>query len=261
MIKKIRHTVNTFDRFSIHYDILMIILSIGVIINLILESKTNLSSSEISMIAIFDKGVWSIFIIDYIVRLLLANDRKSFIKQNIIDLIAIIPFDVFFQGFRSLRLLKLSYIIRCFAYLTRAYIRIKAILKTNSFDHVLKFTFIIIFLCSVLITYTEDMSFGDALWLSFVTTTTVGYGDIAPHSFLGRIVAAILMIVGIGFLSTLTGTISTFFMNATSRQDYKKDEINHIIEKLNNFKNLSIDDLNSIHNVLVALKKSEIHKN
>jgi len=45
------------------------------------------------------------------------------------------------------------------------------------------------------------MSFSDALWWSFVTTTTVGYGDLSPVSGTGRFIASLLMIVGIGLIS------------------------------------------------------------
>ncbi|MFZ5969024.1 MAG: ion channel [Bacillota bacterium] len=42
-----------------------------------------------------------------------------------------------------------------------------------------------------------------------------GYGDISPVTGLGRIIAAFLMIIGIGFIGMLTGTIATFFLDKT----------------------------------------------
>ncbi len=58
--------------------------------------------------------------------------------------------------------------------------------------------------------YYEKMTFPDALWWSYVTATTVGYGDLSPVSTGGRIIASLLMLTGIGFLSLLTGTIASF---------------------------------------------------
>lgn len=53
---------------------------------------------------------------------------------------------------------------------------------------------------------------GDAAWWSIVTVTTVGYGDIYPTTPGGRIVAAAVMIVGIGFLGMFTAAIASIFI-------------------------------------------------
>jgi|TARA_B100001540_G_scaffold299162_1_gene303363 voltage-gated potassium channel Kch len=54
-------------------------------------------------------------------------------------------------------------------------------------------------------------SFGDAMWWAIVTTTTVGYGDFSPVDPLSRIVAAFLMLVGIGLVGSLAATMSQLF--------------------------------------------------
>ena len=51
----------------------------------------------------------------------------------------------------------------------------------------------------------------NAFWWTIVTITTVGYGDYAPQSFYGRVLAIFLMLAGIGLVSTVTGTISSIF--------------------------------------------------
>jgi len=54
-----------------------------------------------------------------------------------------------------------------------------------------------------------EMDYGDALWWSVVTMTTVGYGDISPETPGGRIVGMCVMLLGIGFLGLLTATIAS----------------------------------------------------
>ncbi len=60
---------------------------------------------------------------------------------------------------------------------------------------------------------------GDAIWWSFVTVTTVGYGDLYPQSVGGRIVGVVVMIFGIGFLGMFTATIASIFVERKMRQD------------------------------------------
>jgi voltage-gated potassium channel len=66
---------------------------------------------------------------------------------------------------------------------------------------------------------TKDVpSTWDGIWWAVVTVTTVGYGDIQVKSVDGRIVAMVVMLVGIGFLSVLTASIASVFVK-TDRGD------------------------------------------
>ena len=68
------------------------------------------------------------------------------------------------------------------------------------------------------------------------------------------------MIVGIGFLSILTGTIATFFMNQMSQNkslDYTHKEVRLVIEQLNDFDHLSTQDLTLMWSTLLRLKKEQ----
>ena len=57
-----------------------------------------------------------------------------------------------------------------------------------------------------------EKGFLDWLWWSIVTMTTVGYGDITPGSWSGKMIGVVLMFFGIGILSMLTATIASFFV-------------------------------------------------
>jgi voltage-gated potassium channel len=54
---------------------------------------------------------------------------------------------------------------------------------------------VLIVVCATLYHFVEDRAFGDALWWAIVTASTVGYGDISPASWPGRVIAGLLISV------------------------------------------------------------------
>lgn len=174
MIIKLRKFIKSLSKYMLAYNIMMAILSVSVIFTLILETRLVLPDIDLDIIDYFGDVVWWVFFIDYMVRLAIAENRILFIRSNVVDLIAIIPFGTLFQGFRAIKIIRLLYMFRAFAYLNRVYGRIEAVIKTNDFDHILWFTLCVIFIGAISISFIDDMDIGDALWWSFVTTTTVG---------------------------------------------------------------------------------------
>ena len=61
----------------------------------------------------------------------------------------------------------------------------------------------------------EFHSFGTAVWWAVQTVTSVGYGDIAPHTTLGRAVAGLLMTSGLAFLAVITATVTAALLDQT----------------------------------------------
>jgi len=65
-------------------------------------------------------------------------------------------------------------------------------------------------------------SYGDGLWLAFITGATVGYGDVVPSTPASRILAVFIVLLGYAMLSVLTASISALFVNADEQQ-FKKE--------------------------------------
>jgi voltage-gated potassium channel Kch len=61
-------------------------------------------------------------------------------------------------------------------------------------------------------------SIGSGLWWAVQTVTTVGYGDHVPANVAGRLVASLVMLVGIGFLTVITAAITGTFVSRSRRE-------------------------------------------
>ena len=208
-----------------------------------------------------DDLIYIVFVIDYITRLSLSKSKRCFIRNNKIDLISLIPFNAIFKSLRILklnRLLKLGRLLKISVLFARFKDDSKLFFKTNHFGYVLITTIILILLGAFAMSYLENMDIGDSIWWSFVTTTSVGYGDIYPTTNLGRIIAVLLMIVGLGFVGMLSGTIATYFLSEKKiKNSYRDIVLEDIKDKLDSFDDLSSDELDDICLVLKSLKSSQ----
>jgi len=82
-------------------------------------------------------------------------------------------------------------------------------------------TLSITIISGVLMHFTDEKTYpniGDGLWWAIQTVTTVGYGDLVPASTTGRLVAALVMVVGIGFLTVITAAITSAFVESARRR-------------------------------------------
>ena len=250
------------SRLVLAYDITFCILASVAVYLSLCDLTTGFTDFQIKV----NNIITILFIIDYAVRLTIAENKKTFFKQNIPDLIAIIPFTSLFKIFRALKILKFLRILkilklaRLFVYFARFYKRVKFFFEING----LKYMFFTSLFCmiagGIAIHFVEGMTVFDGIWWSFVTATTVGYGDISPTTPTGRIIAAVLMIVGIGMIGSLTSTITAMFFqrheNAT-RTDAKSEIIKTLQTQLSDFENLSDQDIETICRTLKALHEQE----
>lgn len=208
------------------YEVFIIILAIIAITITILDLNSYIVLEPSSYLYWVDIAILIIFTIDYFTRLLFSTEKKQFFKSNIFDLIAIIPFNSMFRIFRAFRLIKviritkvfkMGKLVKGFALIGKVKGKVDAFINTNGFIYTIYISTATIALSTIGIHFLEfkklGRTFGDSLWWTFVTATTVGYGDMTPETILGRIIAVILMIVGIGFVGMLTGTIATYFLN------------------------------------------------
>lgn len=93
---------------------------------------------------------------------------------------------------------------------------------------------VLIIVAAGIYSLTEGASYANSVWWAIVTATTVGYGDISPHTLLGRTVAVLLMFNGIGIIGMLTSAITAYLSDADTTDDIITTQIDNLtkIKKL-----------------------------
>lgn len=226
------------------YEAVMVTLAVTVV--------ALIAQPNVGWVRITNLAIWAVFVIDYFTRLALSGDRKQFFRRNIIDLIAILPAD-FFRAARVLRVLRILRLLRAASVLWRVSSTVRAIAGTNALGWVLTASMVVVLLGAgaVMVAEPEMGNFGDALWWSIVTSTTVGYGDLAPASMVGRAVAVVLMVVGIGTIGMITGSIATFFLSG--REEHVNPHLEHLRQVLDDWDSLTVGERRQAAALLHAL--------
>lgn len=212
---------------EIIYDIFIGFLSVIAVLVVVLNFNKSVSSAQSIFLERADNIIYIIFLIDGIIKCFLVKEPLKFIRKNKIDYIALIPF----QFFISSSLGSIFKLLRVVTYILRILDNMKVFLFSTGFLQLIIFTGFITALGSFTIYFFEKGKgniecYSDALWLSLVTLTTVGYGDVSPITAEGKLIAVMLMLSGIGFLSMLTSTISTYIIGLKKNRcsDLKKED-------------------------------------
>jgi len=241
-----------------YYDIIISALAVAAVALIIVDYSEGLTGWKLWL----NRGIYAVFVTDFVTRLMVARKKRHFIRMNIFDLIALIPFHgIFIFSVTELadQVLRAMSLAKALAFLIRPLKKASRFFETNGFKYVLIATFIMILGGGFLIQYAEGMSFPDGVWWAFVTAATVGYGDISPNTFYGRVIAMILMLVGIGLLGSVTSTLTSFFMEKR-RRSVKDSTLAMIEDQLDHFSDLTEQDVEEICAVLKALKTKDLER-
>ena len=201
------------------FNILILVLSIYVLLSLLISTVFQLSGELTVLLNYIDNVICIVFLIDFSIRFKNSENKLEFMKWGWIDLVASIPSVDFLRAGRLLRLIRLLRVFRALKSTKLIYEHINRNKKQSALTSVALISFLMVVFSSIAILQFEKginsniKTAEDAIWWSYVTITTVGYGDKFPITTEGRIIGAILMTTGVGIFGTFTALVSSWFID------------------------------------------------
>jgi voltage-gated potassium channel len=209
-------------------NIIVFFLSLYVIVAVVVDTFFPLSYEVSRLLHDIDYVVCLVFFMDFLHRLFSSKNKWHYLRWGWIDLLSSIPMNLFLAGrlFRVFQLLRVIRAMRSINFLSHYFLKNKI---RGAFTSAALLAFIVIVFSAIgILKFEKDVAGSniktaeDALWWAYVTITTVGYGDKYPVTSEGRIIAAVLMTVGVGLFGTFTAFVASWFV-------VKKEE--EIVEK------------------------------
>lgn len=236
-IGRLARNQDAFDRFSAAVELPMMVITVLWFPVVLVPLLRPVHGSAATSLAVIDYTVWALFAIEYLTKLYLSPRRWKFVRTHILDLvIVVIPF---FRPARLGRLIRAARLGRVGIAAELAIDRAKSVLTHRGLHVVLLAIVIIVFACAGVVTIAERNAqgstireLGDGLWWAIVTVATVGYGDTAPVTPIGRGVAVVLMLAGIGLIGVLSATIASYFVGQdTDKTQDEREELRQELAK------------------------------
>ncbi|MBL4656316.1 MAG: ion transporter [Bacteroidia bacterium] len=221
------------------FDIGLLIAIILSVIAVMLESVHDISLRFGTELHIIEWFFTVLFTIEYVLRIISTGKPFKYILSfyGIVDFLATIPtyLGIFFTGTQSLLIIRIIRLIRVFRifklarYVGGAQMLIRS-LRTSR-PKIIVFLMVVLVIATVIGTLMYLIEGGEngftsiprSIYWAIVTLTTVGYGDIAPVTVLGEMLASVLMIMGYGIIAVPTGIVGAEMASTTK---IRKEDIN-----------------------------------
>lgn len=218
------------------FDVILLIVIVFSVILSMLESVVVYDKTYLIPFRIGEWIITILFTIEYILRIYCVPDKKKYIFSfyGIIDFLSILPAFVsilfsstrYFSIVRVLRLLRVFRILKLSRYVKEGNHLAESIKR--SAKKILLFSYFIIILVTILgtVMYVVESKVNagfanipESVYWAVVTLTTVGYGDITPITFLGQLIATVIMLLGYSIIAVPTGIVSSEMIRGHRMQD------------------------------------------
>lgn len=233
--KRLAHIVFEHDdRASKAFDIVLLMLILGSVAVVIMDSVVELHLVYGKMFYALEWSFTILFTIEYGLRLWLSKRKWGYIFSfyGLVDLLAIIPTYLsifvlntqFLVVIRSLRLLRVIRVLKLGRYLKDAEFLSDALKASRNKIQIFIASMVTIVLISGTVMYIVEgpengfTSIPMSMYWAIVTLTTVGFGDITPITPVGKFVASMIMLMGYGIIAVPTGIVTSEMTAANVRR-------------------------------------------
>ena len=259
------------------FEAIIGLLAVVSIILLIIDYFVDLSTRWIFILYSIDLFICLVFAAEFVYRIRMAENKKTFLKSNGYEILAMVPAFVFYAAgslaaisaaLRLLRLIRVVRVIVVFSRMRRLYRIEGSFVQRSRLLYLITITVMLVVISSTAIFFLEKdvpgaqiNNFSDALWWSISTVSTVGYGDIVPNGVIGRAIGMLLMVIGIGFMTALISQISATLVQNRLEKDapssMKDSMISEIKRSLDNIENLTDHEIDLLTDMMKVLRSEK----
>ncbi len=231
----------------------LLILSLAMIPVLLLPVVLKLSHGWHETLDTIDLIIWGAFALEYVLMLSLAASRWTYIRTHVLDLMLVaLPLLRPLRILRSVRALRLLRLARLTTVATRGIRLSRQRLASKGAAYALGVAVVLMVAAAALELDAEKTkgnirTFGDSLWWAMTTVTTVGYGDHYPVTTLGRVIAGVLMLVGVAVLGIVTASLAAWLVrvnvdpNIEEAEKGAESEHQEVLRRLHDLEALVLD--------------------
>jgi voltage-gated potassium channel len=193
------------------FEIPVVVAALLVIPVVIIEANDSIHEPWKTMASVVNWIIWLVFAAELVANLAVVDQRRRWLSRHPLEVAIVLltpPFlPASLQTIRVLRLLRLLRLFRL-AQIGRRLFSLEGLRYLS--------------LIAILTIVGGGAAFAavengryttwDGVWWAITTITTVGYGDVYPHTTAGRVISIIVAVVGIGFVAILTGAVAQRFL-------------------------------------------------
>jgi voltage-gated potassium channel len=210
---------NTAKKWGARFELPMLIAVLWIPVQVYLESTGDISANVTS---VFDWLIWVLFLTEGVVLTLLVSDKKRYISQNWMNAIIVISsLPVLWEQTPITTIMRFMRLVFMMGLLSRLFNTTHSVLRKNHLGSTLLLALVFVIISGSIIFKIdpEVKSIADGVWWALATVTTIGYGDVVPHSNMGRLFGGVLILLGVALFSLLTANISAFLINKGVKEE------------------------------------------
>jgi voltage-gated potassium channel len=193
-----------------------------------------------------DWAIWAVFLLELVLMLMVSKEhraaRATLWLSAAVVVVSCPLLPILFGAVQVAQLTQLARVLRLVRLagaVTLGFPLMRRVLRPGVL-YVVGITALVIFSSAGIFALSEQRLHGDywaAVWLAIVTAATVGYGDLSPQTLVGRVVAVVLMVAGVGLMTTLAASIAAALVDEEEDKALRKvmdrlDRLESMLEEI-----------------------------